>query len=276
MGSSAEVGGESDVTGFSGLPADALPANLFSRDTRGFRIFADQESRQTRVVGAPGEEVLQGRVRQRYLILLDATGEVTLPALELEWWNVEQGRAEIARLEARTLTVVEPGPNNSLLRDKGLLAATGTGIGPGLLFHLSNARDWLPFALAGLLALILVWRARDRLIKTYARSRAHRISRARLLRACRTGDAPAARRALLAWSRSYWRENGLASLRLVARLAGTPAWSKELARLDAAVYSKSAQNWSGAELAQLVERQERISKGERPPEYARLPDPYGA
>jgi hypothetical protein len=81
----------------TGLPGESLPADLLLRDSEQYRIYADQPKRSTRIEGPPGEEVLMGRLQQRYAVVFEQAGEITLPPLELAgrpparrgWWRFD-------------------------------------------------------------------------------------------------------------------------------------------------------------------------------------------
>ena len=261
----------------SGLPAEVLPADLLARDSEGYRIFADQETRKTRVTGAVGDEFILGHLRQRYAILLDVPGEITLPALQLQWWDVVQNRVRTARVEATTLKVSAPAPGDAVARPRELAAAADRAPAYELLVQLGqDAWAWLSAAALSLLLLFLAWRKRDDFQNACLRARGRRQSRMRLLAACAANDAPAARRELIGWGRAHWRDDGISSLRQIADRAGQAGWNEVLEQLDAAVFAGVARDWRGDGLALLVEQQGRVGKAARTPRDAGLPDPYGA
>ena len=261
----------------AGLPADVLPANLLARDGEGYRIFADQETRKTRVTGAVGDEFLLGHVRQHYAILLDSPGEITLPALELQWWDVVQGRTRTARIEATRLQVAAADPGQAVTRARDLVESAGRAPAYGLLFQLGeNALIGLSAGAAAMLLLILAWWQRDGLGKAWRRGRARRRTRERLLRACTCHDAVAARRELIAWGRAQFDDEGISSLRQIADRARDAGWSKAIDELDTAVFASVSIDWRGDRLALLVQREGRAGKAPGTLQAARLPDPYGA
>lgn len=85
-----------DGAGEGQAPELRLPA------VPGVRVFPEPAQVEQRFVdGRP-----RVTVRRQFALVPSAAGEVTLPALELQWWDVEADRARTARLEPVTLTVL--------------------------------------------------------------------------------------------------------------------------------------------------------------------------
>jgi len=249
----------------TGLPGESLPADLLSRASDRYRIYADQAIRSTRVEGSPGDEVLVGRLQQRYAIVFAQAGEITLPPLELAWWDTGQDRARVARVAATTLTVTAPAAAGDRLRE-AVAAAPG-----------AQPQRWLALALAGLMVFGLTWIARRQyrgLLARYELARRRRYSRLRVERACAANDAVAARRALIDWSRAHWRDEGIGSLREIAARGAEHSWTDELARLDAAVFAANPGAWQGRGLLALVRRQRSRGATGQGPQPHELPEPY--
>jgi hypothetical protein len=247
----------------TGLPGESLPADLLLRASERYRIYADQAKRSTRVEGPPGEEVLIGRLQQRYAIVFEQAGEITLPPLQLLWWDTEQDRARVARIAATTLTITAPAAADDRLRDD---SAASTGAPP---------LRWL--ALGGLIVFGLSWLARRRygeFLAWLAQALRQRHSRLRLQRACADDDAVAARRELIDWSRAYWHDEGIGSLRQIAARSGLQSWTDELARLDAAVFAATRSAWQGQGLRQLLDQLRRRGATRQRQRLQTLPEPY--
>jgi hypothetical protein len=84
----------------TGQPADALPEPELP-PIAGARIYPDQTREDTDDSGP----WLKGRRTRSFAIVPQRNGELTIPAITLNWWNVESGRAEQATLPAHTLRV---------------------------------------------------------------------------------------------------------------------------------------------------------------------------
>lgn len=84
----------------SGQPADALPEPELP-PIAGARTYPDQ----VRDATDDGGQWLQGSRTRSFAIVPQRNGDLTIPAITLDWWNVESGRAEQATLPARVLHV---------------------------------------------------------------------------------------------------------------------------------------------------------------------------
>lgn len=83
-----------------GLPAESLPEpQLPSLD--GARVYPDKTRDSTRDDG----RWLHGTRTRTFAIVPNRAGQLTIPAITLNWWDVAQDRAEQARIPAHTLTV---------------------------------------------------------------------------------------------------------------------------------------------------------------------------
>ncbi len=244
----------------TGLPAEVLPANLLLHDSAQFKIYADRETRNTRVTGAPGNEQLRGHLRQRYVIVLEQSGDVILPAVKLDWWNVGLDQASVARLDAINLTVTAPASSADGIRGNDIIATDNSTSASGLLpLRLQPAWPWLLVVLTFLCLILLTWFSRRRwLVMTEFISalRHRRRCRKTVERACINNDAIAARYGLIEWSRVHWDDPQISSLRQIAARASED-WADELARLDAAVFAAHNRAWQGHELLRLVRQQHR-------------------
>ena len=283
----------------TGLPGEALPADLLLREHSGYSIYADQESRTTKIEGEPGHEQFSATLQQRYAIILERSGEITLPALELRWWDLKQDIERIASLSATRLTVtaaetsaetaVETSGNSGNSDVLRSLQTPSQGVS-GIVFDQLHAYwPWLALLVLGLLTPGLVVIAGPLYVLIARKLNQRRELRqclGNLRRACQAGDAATARGELLEWARSHCcddRINGLQQLASHARFQTrsqlqSQQWRAELARLDAAVYGNETGDWRGQALWKLV-RQARKTKTHtrlrsRPRRSDKLPELY--
>jgi hypothetical protein len=84
----------------SGVPADALPEPELP-PIAGARVYPDQSRDAT----VDSDQWLHGTRTRSFAIVPDRNGALTIPAITLDWWNVEQDRAEQAKVPAHTLKV---------------------------------------------------------------------------------------------------------------------------------------------------------------------------
>ncbi len=226
-----------------GVPAEALPDDLLASDREEVRIYPDSARRSNEFDGSD----LVGRLEQRYVVILPRAGSIEIPGIDLSWWNVDSERQMSARLDGEVVEVAA-----------APLAGSVTPIS-----SIGSRDDFLPRP-ARLLALPLLaaalglfwWLSKSGLWSRGRRYLAHRRRRRQvktgLERACRNGDASAARRLLLEWVGLSTGEHGLRGLHQIEILIGDPALGDELRRLDAALYSPRRQNWRGERLWRLL------------------------
>ncbi|HJP97251.1 MAG TPA: BatD family protein, partial [Rhodanobacteraceae bacterium] len=84
----------------SGQSADALPEPELP-PIPGARVYPDQ----TRDSTDDGGKWLQGTRTRSFAIVPERNGKLTIPAITLNWWNVEKNRVDQAKLPAHTLQV---------------------------------------------------------------------------------------------------------------------------------------------------------------------------
>jgi hypothetical protein len=98
---------------------------------------------------------------------------------------------------------------------------------------------------------------------------------ARLEQACRSGDATAARKALMDWGAARWPEDPPRRLDALAQRLGDEA-GQVLAELDRRLYSNSTQSWDGTaawqHLSPLLARNSQAER--RPGRGSPLPPLY--
>ena len=263
-----------------GLPAETLPTDLLVQENSQFKIYADQESRTTRVEGSAGAEQLVGLLQQRYAIIFDEVGQVTLPAINLPWWDVEQDSPRLARLESTTWTVIAAesiienqaaqysAEYSQASMNRGLIATRFYGYWPWL----------VPGSIAIIIAILLAAPLaenplRKRLLNELRLSREKHRCRQNLQRACRTNDAGRARTELIKWGRAHWRDKQISGLYHIAGLR-PKHWSDQLTQLDAAVFAQQPKAWNGEALWSLVKQERHSSDRKRLADSTVLPGPY--
>lgn len=231
------------------LSADALMASqLPDLDVPlpdAVKSYPERPRRET----SAGEQGVSGRLDQTMAIIPSEAGVLTVPALELEWWNTATDRKERARLPAHTLEVaaISVPPADEASRETAPSGAAASG----------RAAWWLSLVLglAWLATLVLWWRDRRRPGAAGESRRERPVSRRRaeagLQDACRAGDPRAARDALLAWGRACWPERPPPSLGALGQLSDDPV-AAEIVALQEALYARHAASWRGDRLYEAV------------------------
>ena len=203
-----------------GLPAQRLP-QLEMAAHPGLRVHHDKPELSTehQASGTIGRSI------QRIVLVPLDEGDVSLPALSVDWWDIEADVPRKALLAARTF------------RLRAALAPPASVAEP-------LVTPLIVRGMASLAALVLVallwWRVRNEPLRG---------ARRRLREACRANDARAARDALLQWRRVISRDAAPSLVRSVGAEwdAGARA---QLGALDAALYGR--RTWDGSEFWRRV------------------------
>jgi len=211
----------------TGLPYEALPA-LSLPDLEGATVYPDKPVTGTRNDG----QWLIGRRQQNFAVVPGQAGTLTIPAITLKWWNVQTGQAEVARIAARTLTVL-PAAGGSSARPASAPVPAASAPAPSTIPSTTKALSgrtpaWRAMVLVAVALLLLggalaawwAWRRRRRAVGGTSASNSSRALRLAFLAAARGSDVAAQSHALLAWARA--ERPGLAGLGALAEaLAST-------------------------------------------------------
>jgi hypothetical protein len=207
-------------------------------------------------------------ILQRSVAIVPTTaGAVTLPAVEVQWWDVEADEARVATLPARTIEVLapdgsspvdvaavpsgppsEPKPSASPAPAPAVRESTMDAfMAPGL-FGAKVPAGWswviVATALAVIAAIAIVATRRSRERQTASgddapTDRDDRIGtwKNELRKACSADDPVAARDALMGWARVRWPSGGPLTPGAVASKLESLALAAAVADLDRALYS---------------------------------------
>ena len=241
--------------------------SLFQTDS--LQQYADQPE-LARESSADGTRAVR---TERFAVIAQAAGALTIPAVELPWFNVDSRAWEVARIEPRQVTVLpsrEPGAELAppLTPDETPVASESSA-GQLLWQGISAA------LLAAWLLTLLVWwqsgRAKRATALRQAVAEAPRLSDRRLLRqlraACNTNDAGLARRLLLAWGAARFGEEPKSLGALAAMLPADLAAA--IGELERSLYGPGSPTWNGRALkaalaqADAVNRSGAANAGER-------------
>ncbi len=201
--------------------------------------------------------------RQKTALIASHPGPLTVPAVEVPWWNTVTDRMEVARLPARTLTIL-PGAPPSAPAVPEAVNTPPAGVtpvpeaGPARTAAAATDGRWFWLALlfgSGWLLTALAWgwsrRSRPAVPTLPASAPAHPTERGLVQaveRACAAADPVAARQAVAQWALQRWPEHS-GSEREQACVA---ALGEPLQALNRHLYAASAGDWQGAALAAAV------------------------
>ncbi|MBF0185199.1 MAG: protein BatD [Magnetococcales bacterium] len=216
-------------------------------------------------------------MRQEKLALVpNKAGTITLPAIEIAWWNVDTQSRELARIPERTVSVAPaamaasaperqpepvtasaPPPATKTAEQEGATARATPG-------HGDRYPAWLvPFLATGWGVTLLLWfghlwRSRRQQNSAILPQAAVTVDpQVALRQACQADDAPACRTALLAWAQGRWPEQGLRNLNDLQRYWQKLGWSAQveaLQHLRQASFAAEGESWRGEPLWRLLEK----------------------
>lgn len=204
----------------------------------GLTLFHDQPVVKTTRTRAG----IHGMRQQRIVLIADAPGVTDIPAVELNWWDVGRDRPARVTLPAKTLRAKRTSPVSS--------ASSAPSVGSDTPAYHSVLT--LLFVTSIIALLGRWWSRRD------PRRLRMRMARRQLVAACRANTPATARLAMLDWASAAWPEKQSLALHWIPSRLSIPGLAGALAELDAALYGKSAGEWSGRAMA-------RCARSLRPP-----------
>ncbi len=238
-----------------GLPGKALPVDLLSGRNAAYGVYADQAVQEHWIEGRD----LVGRLEQTFAIIMTHPGIVTLPEVNLKWWDVDAAVERVAVLPARSIRVLPASAGG----DSEVVDIL-TWLRYDLVEEVAVNPVWLlaPILFTGLLW--FAWRVRDGVLRNWLSAGLRRVrARQRLRRACRLGYPRQARTALLEWAALRWPEAGIRGLAQVGKRFDSAAFDTELSRLDRALFAPAAASWDGAGLWHELRAAEAVARNGR-------------
>jgi hypothetical protein len=246
------------------LPELALP------QPAGIRQYADQPELSHDVT----PEGFKSKRTVNMAVIAQTPGSITLPKLELPWWNVKAQAWETASLPERTFTVAPSAESAAAAPPVESVPAVAREAAPRSAFwpiaSAVLALGWLATALAWWRS-VAVRRVQAPGTHAAARTGAKRPQSERklladVLAACAAADADGARRALLAWAEARFTAPPR-SLGALASELPEPA-AHEILALEAHIYGAAGGRWDGralaAALAELAARARQTTGKEEP------------
>ncbi len=203
---------------------------------------------------------IRGVRRDQYAMIAVGNGEVTLPAIELPWFNTDTEDWQVARLPERTLTILgaavePPPPPDELLPESPDVAAPTTGR-PAV-----TSPFWQQVSL-GLFVLWLLtlgawwWSLRPSTSVEKAppptpvyKLQGKCIKEAR--KAAQAGDAAGLKSALIEWARLEWPDDAPRSIGTLASRVNSPL-AEQLRSLSRSSYGPDAPHWDGSAIARSL------------------------
>lgn len=229
-----------------GLPESQLPS-LLPKPTNAYTVYLDKPtfSHQYSSTGA-----LSSR-HERQAFVFHNSGQHTIEAIKLPWWNTTTDQLEYAVLTEQNLQVTAASAPASLLHNELTSPMLGSNP-PANTLNKTQLRLWqvvsLFFMLLSLVGFSLWWRARHQpAVLSNSIAPSTRDLRDNLKRACLSNDPHSARQALDAWVRQH-------SASLLEMAAADNTLKTALDALNSALYGEVSSPWQGAGLWQAIEQ----------------------
>lgn len=243
-----------------GLQGAQLPPTLFPEHP-GLKLYPDQPQIDDREIASG----LQGVRRDSVAIIPTETGSVTLPAIEIPWWDTATNSLRRAVIPARSLNVAAAPAGSSTEPGTAVDATTPPPVaGDASPATGGAALTWQLLALScalGWAATLLLWWLRSRRrappgtgSNGYSEPESARAAYRNLIAACTSGAAPAARAAIIAWADALADEGRVVSLNEVKALFADAGLDAALETLEASLFGSAPGDWEGTELKAAVKR----------------------
>jgi hypothetical protein len=284
-----------------GLTGAQLP-ELNPPAVQGLKVYPDKSTAEDRTEG----DDLVATKTIRTALMPTRSGKLTLPEIQIAWWDTVNNQPRTAHLPAHTVEVLPaspgttlpgtnetanqreaPPPGRSLLAEGSPKPKTAVHAASREAHQVGPGAGWWPW-LAGALGFawlatlgLWLWTRRHhgglaaKQFPKQAMVESERQALRCLQQACETNDARAIRDALLLWGRVRWPENPPRRLESLGQRLGEPAMDM-LKQLDRHLYGAGKERWDGLstwrELTPLLRQS--AAQSERSPPQKPLPSLY--
>ena len=238
-----------------GLMADQLP-DLEMDDIENTGLFPDQAERESR---QSASDIL-GTVKQKTAVIANEAGELVLPEIRVDWWNVRTNKAETAILPEHVLNIEASKHANVPFTPNATQAISTSDIAePKTIEVIKTSSGYWPwFTLAAVilwLTTTLLWlkeRRRPTPANTLSEQEVKRKEKAgdilkRLKNACTHNQAEHARKEIVAWMQLQQITPPPFTLAALASKLDCEHARDALKTLDQHLYARNTQTWNGME-----------------------------
>lgn len=245
-----------------GLTAAQLPS-LAMKDSRNYKAYPDQP----RLNDKRGSQGISGTRQEKIAIIPTWAGQLTLPEIEIKWWNVNTNLMETAILLTRTVQV-GPGATPTQTAQAPVMPQTSLASTEPMSPQMENVTivkqerglfTILSIVLGlGWLITAIAWFSSNRKQnnQTTGSKVSTRITPTRpllnsLKRACINNNPTQTKTELLNWSQAYWPENPPTNLSEIGNRLDKQT-QHELEKLNLALYGLDNKTWQGSALWQAI------------------------
>ena len=236
----------------TGVLKSQLPELNMALEEVGLTAYADQPLLAEQAF----PEGVSSLREEKNAIIAARAGQYMLPAIEVSWFNTQTGKAQIARLDSRSLTVIETPGQLDTQRSQTALNSMQEASSPGAqeVPEKHQERQWfwklLSVLLAGGWALSIVfwWMRKEKRLPVDNNRPSQGIAakklQAELKTRCRENNAREARKALLSWCKLKYQGDTLS----VMYPNCSVELQQQIAVLERTLYSSSEMSWKGSDL----------------------------
>jgi hypothetical protein len=242
------------------LPAQLLPNLDFTNTQDEFSVYPEKPMQRNNL--SQGNLLGSSSIKVTYL--LNKSGDITIPALQIPWFNTVTGREEIATLPERRIKVrptLSASPTSSttksILSTKTVAnplpsAKVSAAITSGQRFSVSNNLAWVlvaVFFFAWLFTVVLWFLQKTKSGPAQTKKKALK----QVKDACAQSSPHAARDALLQWAHCRWPQASILNLAQIAERISHNSLQQEIDRLSQALYHDAyPKSWHGEALWQAL------------------------
>ena len=237
-----------------GLRADQLP-DLNIDKINNVSVYVDRPKRNNDI----RNDTVVGIYEQKVTYIPNGTQSITIPPLNINWWNTQTNTNAVAQLQMRSVQVkAGAGASNSLPAPMPL-TQTITSQKTPVVAKAFYTSMWFWVACALLAAwVVTLWALlRKKSEAPYKAAEQKRVSSVIsdkiFEQACHAGDAIQAQQYILCWAKSRWPEVTL-NLATLRELIQDEQFNQALRELEQVLYAKKAVAWNGASLQSAFQR----------------------
>ena len=243
-----------------GLPQSLLPA-LEMPPTDRYQVYSDQPARN----GGAQDGWLVSQMEQKIAVVPSKPGRLSLPSLELTWWDVTTDRQRTARVPERIIDVLPATGATATVTPLAPALGDSTSIEPLMTRAATQGTaaagywPWISALFGGLwlMTLAVLLRTRSQSVQPAKAepkpTMAENQARKALKRACENNDPLAAEQAALALYQARGGVPANSALGLSACLNDAHA-AQALMALDQRRYARDAASWDGMALLNSIDK----------------------
>lgn len=230
----------------AGVPAQLLPHLKFEHHAQ-FNSYSEKPELRN----IAHQKELIGRADIKVTYIFNKGGKITIPALNLTWFNTDTSHEETASLPARTVDVEPTTPLTHQAAKPAITTPSNSIIlepGPVILPQTSNHLAWWVaggFAVAWIITLLLwQWSKTKKNPQPNKRKILHAVQIA-----CEKNEPQEAEIAMLHWAKLHWRNIEFLNLEQVGAHTHDPLLKKQLDLLSKKLYGPPEKTtWQGMAL----------------------------